>query len=632
AAAQSPTFATAQEARALLAVPSSLSASAGLLSAMEQATTAQTLSVYNDNFVGDAAQYMTDNRRLTLFGATVAQQGVDGQGLRRDQEERIFDASNPDTDIREVDASLHLLLEGGSDPQSGVINRESSAETDTYASSFNGTQVAASSSDITNQEWGQLLRASGERELFSHTTRQWDEDYVDNYWLTTSRHFSFDGFEGQNSSYAVDYLATQMDFDRNDGDLTSTRDEQASIVYSSSSNTTEVSYTLSYAYLLYWDVLISQFVTTKQFDYTAQASDGTHLLSIENNATLQLCGVDFWTLMGGSSSEPVQDVGWATLDGSSFLVFLETWEEVVAPDQDGDGWMEGYGDCNDADAAVQPCAVELCNGVDDNCNGLLDDVTTGGSCWYVDGDGDGYGVTATALLSETQPAGYVADCGDCNDADTAISPGEAEFCDGRDEDCSGVVDDHPTDGSRWYRDQDVDGAGTPEDVVVACTEPEGYVATGGDCNDSSAAQSPFLDEVCDNLDNNCDGRLDENALDASTWYLDVDDDDFGALHLPIRSCDRPRSGSAISGDCNDLDPAIAPDYPEVCGDRIDNNCADGIDEGCPEEEEEENVEEKEEQQREPKVRASEPACGCSTSAPTGMYAFPLFLLWRRRKP
>ncbi|HNC97958.1 MAG TPA: hypothetical protein PKW90_17645, partial [Myxococcota bacterium] len=69
-----------------------------------------------------------------------------------------------------------------------------------------------------------------------------------------------------------------------------------------------------------------------------------------------------------------------------------------------------------------------------------------------------------------------------------------------------------------------------------------------------------------------------------------------------------------------------------CGDRIDNNCADGIDEGCPEEEEEENVEEKEEQQREPKVRASEPACGCSTSAPTGMYAFPLFLLWRRRKP
>ena len=318
AAAQSPTFATAQEARALLAVPSSLSASAGLLSAMEQAATAQKLSVYSNNNTGDATYYLTDNRRLTLYGAKMAQQGVDGQGLLRDQEQGILNASNPDTDTLEVDTSLHLLLEGGSDPQSGVINRKSSDESETYASSFNGTQVAASSSDITNQEWGHLLRASGERELFSHTTRQWDESYMDYYWLTTSQHFSYDDYEGQNSSYAVDYLATKSDLDRNDGDRISTKNEQASIVYSSSSNTTEVSYTLSYEYLFYWDVLISQFVTTEQFDYTAQATDGTHLLSIENNAALQLCGVDFWTLMGVSSSEPVQDVGWATLDGSSF--------------------------------------------------------------------------------------------------------------------------------------------------------------------------------------------------------------------------------------------------------------------------------------------------------------------------
>lgn len=108
-------------------------------------------------------------------------------------------------------------------------------------------------------------------------------------------------------------------------------------------------------------------------------------------------------------------------------------------DADGDGFYS-YQDCNDNDPTVHPGATEICDGKDNDCNGLVDDGIS--ATWYRDQDGDGYGAPAVSLISCTQPAGYVAVAGDCNDSDAAINPGAAEVPgDGKDNDCDGVIDE-----------------------------------------------------------------------------------------------------------------------------------------------------------------------------------------------
>ena len=97
-----------------------------------------------------------------------------------------------------------------------------------------------------------------------------------------------------------------------------------------------------------------------------------------------------------------------------------------AEDMDDDGYSVEEGDCDDANPAVHPDATETCNEVDDNCDG---DVDTGvGATWYLDADGDGYGLDDQPLIACAQPAGYAADAGDCDDAEPSIHPGATETC------------------------------------------------------------------------------------------------------------------------------------------------------------------------------------------------------------
>jgi hypothetical protein len=98
------------------------------------------------------------------------------------------------------------------------------------------------------------------------------------------------------------------------------------------------------------------------------------------------------------------------------------------------------GDCNDADASINPAASERCNGVDDDCDGSVDDTTL---TYYSDADGDGYGDEATALVltcTQTAPAGAVVVGGDCDDANPNVHPNLVELCDQLDNDCDGSVD------------------------------------------------------------------------------------------------------------------------------------------------------------------------------------------------
>ncbi|MCY1031921.1 MopE-related protein [Corallococcus sp. BB11-1] len=237
-----------------------------------------------------------------------------------------------------------------------------------------------------------------------------------------------------------------------------------------------------------------------------------------------------------------------------------------------DGFVTTALDCDDTNAAFKPGATEVCDGVDNNCDGQVDE----GVCafWYRDADGDGYGKASDAKRSFTQPQGYVADSTDCDDTRANVRPGQAETCDTLDNDCDGQVDEGVC--AFWYRDADGDGYGKASDSVQAGTQPQGYVANSTDCDDTRANVSPGASEVCDGLDNNCNGQPDEGV--GSNWYRDADGDGYGTSSQSTQACSQPSGYVANTTDCDDTRPNVSPGASEVC-DGLDNNCNGQSDEG-----------------------------------------------------
>jgi hypothetical protein len=110
-------------------------------------------------------------------------------------------------------------------------------------------------------------------------------------------------------------------------------------------------------------------------------------------------------------------------------------------DRDRDGWSPPE-DCDDEDATVNPAATEICNGVDDDCSGSIDDGAVDATLWYPDSDSDGYGRLTDAQLSCEAPAGYVENADDCDDTTANVHPGLLEVCgDGLDNDCDETFND-----------------------------------------------------------------------------------------------------------------------------------------------------------------------------------------------
>ncbi|RKG83042.1 MopE-related protein, partial [Corallococcus terminator] len=237
-----------------------------------------------------------------------------------------------------------------------------------------------------------------------------------------------------------------------------------------------------------------------------------------------------------------------------------------------EGFVATALDCDDTNAAFKPGAVEICDGVDNNCDGQVDE----GLCasWYRDADGDGFGNANDSKRSFTQPQGYVADSTDCDDTRSNVRPGQAETCDTLDNDCDAQVDEGVC--AFWYRDADGDGYGKASDSVQAGTRPAGYVANATDCDDTRANVFPGASEVCDGLDNNCNGQSDEGV--GALWYRDADGDGFGNPGSTAAACGQPAGYVANASDCNDSNGSIRPGASEVC-DGVDNNCTGGVDEG-----------------------------------------------------
>ncbi len=330
--------------------------------------------------------------------------------------------------------------------------------------------------------------------------------------------------------------------------------------------------------------------------------------------------------------------GYAALNKSTGIATIKNFVlsgSVSFADEDGDGYTFDV-DCNDGDANIHPGATEICNTIDDNCSGTVDeDVTT---TYYADIDGDTFGDAGNTTEQCSMPGGYVADNTDCDDNNASVNPAATEVCNAVDDDCNGTADDGLT-FITYYADADADGFGnnavssttcdgapagyimdntdcddaallyTDNDgdsfgagAAVACgvynnsdcddanytytdTDGDGFgtgdavacgVTNNTDCNDGDNTINPAATEICNTIDDDCDGSTDEGVQ--TTYYNDADGDAFGNASVSADACTAPEGYILDNTDCNDANAAINPAATEVCN-SIDDDCDGSVDEG-----------------------------------------------------
>ena len=201
-------------------------------------------------------------------------------------------------------------------------------------------------------------------------------------------------------------------------------------------------------------------------------------------------------------------------------------------------------DCNEGDGAVNPGATEVCDGIDNDCDGSVDESDAiDASNWYVDADLDTFGDPNYGGYGCVVPSGAVLDNTDCNDADANIY----QILTG-------------------YKDNDVDTftVGDSQQICSGELLPPGYIDTQNseDCDDADVNINPDAVETCDGIDNNCNGQIDENLIQLA-------DNLNGACSENTQTCSE--------GQWYDSENNYIP-AEETCN-TVDDNCDSQVDEG-----------------------------------------------------
>jgi len=282
-----------------------------------------------------------------------------------------------------------------------------------------------------------------------------------------------------------------------------------------------------------------------------------------------------------------------------------------------------YGDCAPLDPSVHPGASDTCDGVDKNCNGVLDEPTVK-PVFYADTDGDGFGDPASTFDACTAPAGYVADATDCDDTRAAINPGGTEVCNGRDDDCDAIVDPAPC---STYLGESGSGPYTWFEASVACGNEGMHLATIGDADELGIFElfyadqtlvwvggtRQFYDDLFSQLGAGYEGEAwaweTGEPLGFTSWAAgepdvlpdgpycmahEVHGDGWFALpcdsELAAYVCEddgdlaADADGDGVTfgeGDCSDYSGTISSGAAEIC-DGFDNDCDGEVDEDFPE--------------------------------------------------